>query len=536
MFSLSTTIPKFFLNASIIIAPTLCAIGQSEIKKEIESILFDTNRTYAEITEHVDSIFNSHDYGYVSINLDGAKEKYERWKSFWENCQDENGYLVDFTQYFRNAQLQKSVEWCDGVEIDAEWTNLNYNENMGYQIDHGRTTCMTFSPSDINTFYVGSAWGGIWKTTDAGASYMNVNDRLPLAAVSGIYIDPADEDHLLISLGDNLNGGANSIGIYESTDAGVSFQATSVDFPLTDNKKIYALTSNPGNTDVLFAATSYGLLRSDDFFDSYTTVQTGSMHSIQFSQSSSTICYATSNSGRLYKSTDSGLTFSLVSDFGSGAARLDVDDADVNRLVVTCNDQVFYSTDGAVNFTQSTMPENNCVVNLIPGTSDGMVVGNFDTYRSDDGGVNFYPISHWLGNNGLSLIHVDHRNCFSNPHFPDKVYLCNDGGIFRYNHVTDDFTNLSKDLIITQYYDIAVSDVDTMVLGGGSQDNGNVTRNSNGSWEAYAGTGDGMEQAIHLSNPNIRFWEYQLGGMRRYDALTGNNSNIEPSQQTSNGA
>ncbi|MDG1333039.1 MAG: T9SS type A sorting domain-containing protein, partial [Crocinitomicaceae bacterium] len=39
-----------------------------------------------------------------------------------------------------------------------------------------------------------------------------------------------------------------------------------------------------------------------------------------------------------------------------------------------------------------------------------------------------------------------------------------------------------------------------------------------------------------LSNPNIRFWEYQLGGMRRYDALTGNNSNIEPSQQTSNGA
>ncbi|MFK7783475.1 MAG: T9SS type A sorting domain-containing protein [Crocinitomicaceae bacterium] len=532
MFSLSKKILSFF----VMVAPSIFVFGQSEIKQEVEVILSDRSKTFQEITKEVDSIFNTHDYNFVSINLDGAKEKYERWKAFWENHQDENGYLVDFTEHFRNALLQKSFEWCDGVEIGTEWTNLNYNENMGYQIDHGRTTSMAFSQTDINTFYVGSAWGGIWKTTDGGASYTNVNDRLPLAAVSGIYIDPSDEDHLLISLGDNLNGGASSIGIYESTDAGVSFLPTSVDFSLIQNKRIYWLEDNPGNPDILFAATSDGLLRSDDFFDTYSTIQIGSMHCIRFSQSDPNIAYLTGNAGRLFKSTDGGLSFSLITDFGSNVARLDVDDFDADRLVVTCGDQVFYSTDGGTNFTQSTMPESNCVVNLIPGTPNGMVVGNFDTYRSDDGGVNFYPISHWLGNNGLSLIHVDHRNVFTNPYFPDRVYLCNDGGIFRYNHIQDDFTNLSKDLIITQYYDITVSDIDTMVLGGGSQDNGNVTRNSNGTWEAYAGTGDGMEQAIHLSNPNIRFWEYQFGGMRRYDALTGSNTNIEPAAQSTNGA
>jgi hypothetical protein len=530
------SITQTFLQLSVIFILSISAFGQSEITQEIELKLSDRTKTYAEITHEVDDVFEKHDFGFVSVNLDGAREKYERWKAFWENHLDENGYLADFTEYFRNELMQKSVEWCDGVEIDAEWTNINYNENMGYQIDHGRTTCMAFSPSDINTFYVGSAWGGIWKTTNAGSSYTNVNDRLPLAAVSGIYIDPTDEDHMLISLGDNLNGGASSIGIYESMDAGISFQPTSVDFTLMQNKRIYWLEDNPGNTDVLFAATSDGLLRSDDFFDTYTTVQFGSMHCIRFSQSDPSIAYLTGNSGRLFKSTDAGLTFNLITDFGSSVARLDVDDFNADRLVVTCGDQVYHSTDGGVNFTQSTMPESNCVVNLIPGTPNGMVVGNFDTYRSDDGGNTFYPISHWLGNNGLSLIHVDHRNVFTNPYFPDRVYLCNDGGIFRYNHIQDDFTNLSKDLIITQYYDIAVSDIDTMVLGGGSQDNGNVTRNSNGNWVAYAGTGDGMEQAIHLSNPNIRFWEYQFGGMRRYDALTGTNTNIEPSGQTANGA
>ena len=525
----------FGLFCLFVIAPLF---GQSEVKKELGALMNNSSLSFQTITERADSIFDANDLGFASVNLDGTREKYERWKGFWENYLDESGNMVDYTQFLKPGthSLQKSGEWCEGVEISATWDNINYNENMGLQIDHGRTSAIGFSPSDPNTFYVGSAWGGIWKTTDGGTSYINVNDRLPLAAVSGIYIDPTDEDHILVALSDIVWYGSNSIGIYETTDGGVSFHATALTHSLIQNRRIYGLTVDPANSNVIYASTSFGLLRSEDYFATYDYLLSTSMQAVQFCQNDPTVAYGTSNSGVLYKSTDSGNTFLIVGDFGSGAARMDVDPDNADKLVVTCGDQIHFSTDGGTNFTQSTMPESNCVVSLVPGTTSGIVIGNFDVHRSDDGGANFTQISHWLGNNGLPIIHVDQRNCFTNPYSPEGVYFCNDGGIFRYNPVSDDFTNLSTDLLITQYYDIAISQVEDLVIGGGSQDNGNVTRNADGTWQAYAGTGDGMEQAIHNSNPDIRFWEYQYGGMRRFDVTTGSNTNIEPDAQTINGA
>lgn len=537
MISSHQLLSRTILGLLFVVSSTSATFGQAEIKKEISAILHNSSKTFTQITHEVDSIFASQDLGYPSINLDGDREKYERWKSFWGKCLDEKGRIVDFTYALGQSSnsLEKATEWCDGVEIDAVWTNVNYNQNMGIQIDLGRTTTMAFSPSDPATYFVGTAWGGMWKTTDGGVSYTNVNDRLPLAAVIGIYIDPNDENHMLIALGDHVWYGTNSIGIYETMDGGVTFSPTSVNFPLTDDFWIYDLTSNGATPNVLFAATDFGLIRSDDFFNTYTVVQNGSFYDVQFSQSNSMIGYA-SRGAQLLKTIDGGNTFSIATIFGNGPLRLDVDDANPDRVVVTGGNKVYYSTNGAATFLQSTMPESNCIVQFIPGTTDGIVIGNFEAYRSDDGGVNFYPITNWLGSGGLDVIHVDHRNSFTNPYYPDKIYLCNDGGIFRYNHTTSDFTNLSKDLIITQYYDIAISEVDTMIIGGGSQDNGNVTRNSNGAWSAYASTGDGMEQAIHLSNPNIRFWEYQLGGINRYNAISQTNVNIKPAAQTTDGA
>ena len=527
-------------NALIIAVTCLFLSGhsfsQSELKAKLADLMANSEITYHEVVQQADLLFEN--YESENPRLDGVRAKYERWKNFWKDKLDASGMRVDYTSYFTSKMSinAKTTNDCDGLEIDVNWTNLNYNDHLGLQIDHGRTNAIGFSPSNPDVFYVGAGWGGLWKTEDGGQSYINVNDRLPLSAVSGILIDPANEDHLIIALSDIVWYGTSGIGVFESMDGGVSFQATDVAYSLNQNRRIYGLAMDPSNASNLFAATSTGLLRSNDNFASYTTVINSSIRKVQFCHADPTVIYATTNDGRLYKSSDSGASFQFLIDFGSSSARLDVDLNDPDRVVVSYNDELHISTDGGANFTQYQMPESNCVVSFVPGTAASIVVGNFDIYRSDDGGASFYQICHWLGDNNLPVIHVDQRNSFVNPFNAQDVYFCNDGGVFRYNVASNDFTNLSKDLIITQYYDIAVSDVDTMVVGGGSQDNGNITRNTDGSWEAYAPTGDGMEQAIHLSNPDIRFWEYQFGSINRYDATTGNNTPITPLAQTSNGA
>ncbi|MEM9931081.1 MAG: GEVED domain-containing protein, partial [Bacteroidota bacterium] len=94
--------------------------------------------------------------------------------------------------------------------------------------------------------------------------------------------------------------------------------------------------------------------------------------------------------------------------------------------------------------------------------------------------------------------------------------------------------NLSDGLAITQYYDIAVAQTDANVVGGGSQDNGNVFRDENGNWRQYAPTGDGMNQEIDPTDAGTRFWAYQFGSLHRW--RNGFNRFVKPPAVNYDGA
>src|SRR6516225_552860 len=49
----------------------------------------------------------------------------------------------------------------------------------------GRVTAVTGVPSEPYTFYMGSTGGGVWKTTDAGHTWVNVSDGFFSAASMG---------------------------------------------------------------------------------------------------------------------------------------------------------------------------------------------------------------------------------------------------------------------------------------------------------------------------------------------------------------
>src|SRR3982751_4339121 len=59
----------------------------------------------------------------------------------------------------------------------------------------GRVTTVTGVPSQPNTFYMGSTGGGVWKTTDAGHTWLNVSDPfIPVASMGAIEVSLSNPD------------------------------------------------------------------------------------------------------------------------------------------------------------------------------------------------------------------------------------------------------------------------------------------------------------------------------------------------------
>ncbi|MCI0450136.1 MAG: hypothetical protein L0Y79_10210, partial [Chlorobi bacterium] len=87
-----------------------------------------------------------------------------------------------------------------GDNSPTEWTSLGPN-NIG-----GRSLCLEFSPTDTGTLYIGSASGGLWKSTTGGLganAWTYIETGYPSLAVSSILIDSLNPSIMYIGTGEN---------------------------------------------------------------------------------------------------------------------------------------------------------------------------------------------------------------------------------------------------------------------------------------------------------------------------------------------
>lgn len=503
--------------------------------------ILQSGAKFSKIVEQGDRYFADKHPGLTAKDLssgehrDGDYVKFKRWQSFWSGRLNPDGTLGDISAYGRKKQQQPTTNKQNNPYAAVPWTDINYTEYITVQIGLGRTTSVGFHPTDVNTFYVGAAIGGIWKTTDGGQSYIPLGDELPFLAVSAIVVDRVNPDIIYIAVSDHVWYGPQGIGVYKSTNGGTTWNPTSLSFSFGENVRIFWLEADPVNPGTIYAATANGLYRTTDGFATNDRVLSSNCFDVKLQPGNSATVYVGTNDGRWLRSTDAGMNFSQLRDLGSGSVLLGVTPLDDQKVYARHGNQLHKSADrGQTVFATVTMEENNEVFAFAPANDEIILSGNYESYRSDNDGATFSATSQWLGNNGLPLIHVDQRNMFVNPLESDAVYYCNDGGLYRYIVSTNSFDNLSDGLAITQYYDIAVSQTDANVIGGGSQDNGNVFRDENGNWLQYAGTGDGMNQEIDPIDASYRYWSYQNGGINRY--RNGSNTGIKPSQVNGSGA
>jgi photosystem II stability/assembly factor-like uncharacterized protein len=175
---------------------------------------------------------------------------------------------------------QRSVGFGDGVyrSLDGgrSWQNLGLK-------DSGHISMIRFDPRDDNTVYVaaqGPLWSpggdrGLYKSTDAGASWNAVLAVDENTGVNEFVIHPEQPDTLLASTYQRrrhvwtlINGGPGS-GIHKSTDGGKTWREISSGLPKGDMGRI-GLAAAPSDPSVVYAiveasAEERGVYRSTDF-------------------------------------------------------------------------------------------------------------------------------------------------------------------------------------------------------------------------------------------------------------------------------
>lgn len=116
----------------------------------------------------------------------------------------------------------------------------------------GRLTDIEAHPARPKTIYVSSASGGVFKSTDAGASWTSIFERYATASIGDIALAPSNPDIVWVGTGEAniLRSSMAGTGVYKSTDAGKTFRYMG----LPESHHIGRVLVHPKNPDIVYVA------------------------------------------------------------------------------------------------------------------------------------------------------------------------------------------------------------------------------------------------------------------------------------------
>ena len=431
----------------------------------------------------------------------------------------------------------------------------------------GWATCAA-GVSGTETFYVGTADGGVWKTSDAGRTWSPLFDHETAASIGALAVIPGNPDTLWVGTGQVTSRWdiVSGTGVYRSRDGGKTWEARG----LADSRHIGRLLVDPRNPDVVLVAAQ-------------------GHH------------FGPGGERGVFRTTDGGATWTriLFVDEGSGAVDLAMDPATPDVVYASFwqtrgypwqsyftpsvgpGSGIFKSTDGGRTWARLSghgLPEGpmgRIGLAVAPGSRGGRVWASIDggaapgLYRSDDGGATWQRMSPL--NAGAYFGRI-----FGDPASPDTVWLMGqslrrstDGGktfgFVRGSPGGDDYHFLWIDpnhpermlaaadqgAVVTvnggaswsswynqptgQFYHLAADDRFPYWIYSGQQDSGTArvaSRSDYGQltfrdWHPVGG--DERDYDIPFpGNPDIVYGSGLGGRLSRWDAKTGQVQNVSP--------
>lgn len=219
--------------------------------------------------------------------------QYKRWEWFAHSRLDKEGYFSPQLKW-QGWQEKQQRFTSTGMASGTGWQAVgpfNLAVNIG-GAGMGRLNCIEFDPQDHNIIWVGAPTGGLWRSTDGGLTWATFTDALPGIGVSDIAIHPEKPEIMYIATGDKGRCSTLSVGIFKSTDRGLSWQVTGLNPAVQEQSIISKLLIHPSNPDTLFTATNKGIYKTDDAGANWVLKSSGDFTDMEVKTSDSSVWYA----------------------------------------------------------------------------------------------------------------------------------------------------------------------------------------------------------------------------------------------------
>jgi photosystem II stability/assembly factor-like uncharacterized protein len=445
--------------------------------------------------------------------------------------------------------------------------------NLGFQ--SGRINSIAVSPADSRIVLVGSGTGGVWRSSDAGSTFVPVSDNQVELAVGAVAFSKSNPSIAYAGMGDTKNNYLGN-GVLKSTDAGQSWVRVSnnslpspgtvsdLEVDPADSNRVYlAQFVRLGTDNVRFSS---GFYVSTDGGVNWTRTFAGLPRDLTTDPFAPRTVYLgisrSEQSGNLtsgvYKSTDGGASWSLLmptpyNPNQTTDVRVGLTPASAQRIYTYIggsdgsgfNVRVMMSTDAGATWTNrgsaGVDPGQfgyNTYISVDPNNPDTLFVGSRDLYRSTDAGVtwtnltrNYVPFEGGFRFSPFSATsHADQHTLTFVGTNSNELYIGNDGGISKSNDGGNSFFPLNATLSLTQFISVSIHPTNPLISYGGSQDNGTQRRLSPLGWQEFV-SGDGGRSVINPLNPSMVFTTYIRGAVFRFtndgstfDGTVGSNS------------
>jgi hypothetical protein len=551
-----------FLIITVTILAAFPATAQQTLRQKINGKM-----NLKEIMQIVTNHLEQENNGNEQEKDEMEKEIYhwQRWAKQNEHRVDGNGNLyyntdsiiqTNFDTYkINNARLidapqnpaSNSSAWISMGPHDVTYTAKSNSDGLG------RVNCIAFHPTDANTLLIGTPQAGIWKTTNGGNYWYNINEGLANMGISGVTFDRTNPNIIIALTGDGdcaICGSPSpawikqSTGIIKSYDGGNNWvQVHNFGNGITPSGVFgFKILQHPYSSNIFFAATNNGIFKSIDNGNTWNNVQTGNFTDIEVKPDGiGAIMYASnfSNGGTyFFRSTNTGQNWSGVTIANiAGNTRSSIAISansnsdvyllagrDISNTPATAFQGVFKSTDNGQTFTRVFNSANilggdvagagngdqswsglDLAVN--PADANTVITGCYHVWRSTNGNTNpmTFTRATWWGhnasNNNTTYMHADVHMLAYNP-LNSNLYSCHDGGVsVSANHGVT-WQTISSNLHINAGVYGDWFEGDSSIICVGTQDNGTVYRYMASNNYKTIGGGDGGDALIHQSNQN----------------------------------
>ncbi len=453
-----------------------------------------------------------------------------------------------------SAAAQSSAsDWDDGVFAGLEWRLVGPYRG-------GRSAAVAGIPSQPRTYYFGSTGGGVWKTTDGGATWNNVSDEFFGGSIGAVAVSEWDPNVVYAGGGEKTVRGnvSHGDGIWKSTDAGETWSYMG----LPESRHVPRIRIHPRDPELVYAAVlghlfgpndERGIHRSWDGGESwervlYVNPDAGAVD-LAMDPTNPRVLYASmwrvrrtphslesgGEGSTLWKSTDGGDSWAeLTGNEGLPEGTLGIigitvspsNPANLYAIIEAEDGGVFRSQDGGETWARTNderkLRQRAWYYTRIyadPADEDSVYVLNVRFHRSKDGGKTFEAIS---------VPHGDNHDLWIAPDDPRRMIEANDGGA---NVSVDggETWSIQSNQPTAQFYRVSTDNAFPYRLLGGQQDNSAVRIRSRSAfggsigtrdWEPTAG-GESGHIVAKPDDPDVVYGGSYDGFLVRLDHRTG---------------